>query len=326
MEAQVQAPEAFGEETRAAIDARARTPFQTVAYAASMRAAGGEALIVHAAGGHVPVLVSRMLEFRTWVALAPPVADDAPAFWRALLAAAKREGALSIAWREHGTIRLRPADLAAAKDAAAGLGAELVEGALATYALDLTLGEERLLARMDRKHRHALRHAAPARVERVAGRAFVDAYAPLSDATFARSGAPGPARAYFDRIVQEPWARGYLARDADGQPVAGALVTLFGGEANYLHGATSSRAPGLGQALQWAIVRDLVEAGATRYDLGGVALPGGPGDTPKAQGIRRFKAGFGGAAEAWPSLQARVDPAGYRAAQEKVRAAMAAPR
>jgi peptidoglycan pentaglycine glycine transferase (the first glycine) len=80
----------------------------------------------------------------------------------------------------------------------------------------------------------------------------------------------------------------------EGEAIAAALVSEFGGTATYLHGASAHAkrqvmAPYL---LHWQIMRQMKSAGMRAYDLWGVA----PSDDAAHSwaGITRFKTGFGG--------------------------------
>lgn len=324
----------------AALDTRAQTPFQTPAYAAALEAAGGDALVVEVHDddrpvGHGVLLERRVLGHATWLGLSEPALagpSDAPAFWRGLVEAGRARGVLSASWREAATVRLSDADVAAAEAACTAVGAEAARGELTTHVVDLSHDEDALWARLDRRHRNAVRGARSAgvRVERSGADAFVQAYMPLSEATFARSGVSGPHRAYFSRLLADAAGdstdvRCYLARDDAGAPVAGALVTLRRKRAVYLHGASArqAHAPGASALLQWHAMLDLRSAGALSYDLGGCVMPGSPQDVGKAAGIRRFKERLGGALEFWPSLHLQLDAAAYARAAEEVRAARA---
>lgn len=320
-------PDVAEEATRAA-----PSPLQAPALLRAFEAAGADAFLLRVADegralAHALVLETRLHGFGTWTGLGGPVlraGADVEAAWRALVAAARAAKVVSASWRDLTMTRLADADLAAARAACEAQGGVVTAWPFQARVLDLAPSPDALWEGMHRKHRNAARLAEGSGVRAgPAGRAgFAEAYAPLADATWARSGQSGPPAAYYARLVEDPGFVPYLARDADGTPVAGAVVAAGGGRAVYLHGASSHAAPGASTLLQWAILRDLRGRGVAAYDLGGDPPPGAPDDTPRMAGIRRFKERFGGEAQAWTRLHLQVDPPGYAQA----RAAMAAAR
>ena len=73
----------------------------------------------------------------------------------------------------------------------------------------------------------------------------------------------------------------------EGEPVAGAIIAIFGDTAYYLYGASRDRALKLnaGYALHWWIVGWLSTSSAIWYDLGGA---------PVGSMLRQFKSGLTG--------------------------------
>lgn len=85
-----------------------------------------------------------------------------------------------------------------------------------------------------------------------------------------------------------------------GEPVAGVLLTVFGGVVTYLHGGSTQKykevmAPYL---LHWEAIRLTKQLNCTTYDFGGIA----PNDEPAHPwaGITRFKKSFGGVEVVYP--------------------------
>ncbi len=117
----------------------------------------------------------------------------------------------------------------------------------------------------------------------------------------------------------------YLAKK-NGEVIAGAIISFWGNEASYLHGASEglgdSQAPYL---LQWEAIRDARDSGIERYNFWGVIEdedyhPGHPGF-----GYSNFKRGFGGGVEEYVGGKDFVyKPFPYLLfrTQEKIRALM----
>jgi hypothetical protein len=309
------------------------TPFQTPLYGSAFEAVGARVLLVRASGpdaplGHALVMEETLMGFRRWVGLAAPAVRNGASperFWDALLSAGQRRGVLSAAWRDPSITRLAPSDLAAVQACAHRRGVAYVTGGFGAHVLALDRPLDALWDGLDRKHRNAIRAAERAGVvaRPCAPAEFADLYSPISDATWRRSGMPGPGRAYFAHLMEarpkDPWALPFLARDTNGAPVAGAVATVWNGASVYLHGGDVRAADGASTLLQWEIIRDLHARGVRTYDFGGGAMPGAPDDNEKAAGIRRFKERFGGAFSPWPALHLTLRPRMYEVAKRLVR-------
>lgn len=86
-----------------------------------------------------------------------------------------------------------------------------------------------------------------------------------------------------------------IARTADGEPVASALVTCIGDHAEYKEGASlrDRPVPGASQLVQYAGMSWAIERGARTYDLVGVPHTSQLDDTSHPRhGIGKFKRGF----------------------------------
>lgn len=86
-----------------------------------------------------------------------------------------------------------------------------------------------------------------------------------------------------------------VARTADGEPVASALVTCIGDHAEYKEGASlrDRPVPGASQLVQYEGMRWALERGARTYDLVGVPHSSQLDDTSHPRhGIGKFKRGF----------------------------------
>lgn len=309
--------------------ADARLPTGSPAFARAFAAAGGEPLLVRfqhgeKAVGHALLLETRAHGFGSWSGLGGPVLRADVDVWPALVEAGLARGVVSASWRDLTLTRLGAAEVARARSACEARGGAVALRPMLARVLSLKPGTEALFAGLHRKHRNAVRLAEASGV--VAGRAsrhgFAAEYVPLSASTWARSGQDGPPAPYFEALLRSDGFVPYLARDASGAPVAAAIVAQGEKSATYLHGASSNAAPGASTLLQWRIVEDLATQGVVSYDLGGDPVPGEADDTPRAEGIRRFKERFGGESVTYARLHLQLDPAGYA----RAKAALAAER
>ena len=86
----------------------------------------------------------------------------------------------------------------------------------------------------------------------------------------------------------------YVAKTAEGEPVAYGLIIGDGREAEYYEAASTDlnrKLPGA-YALLWQAMRDLKKAGYERFNLWGIAPAGQPNH--RYAGVTTFKTGFGG--------------------------------
>jgi lipid II:glycine glycyltransferase (peptidoglycan interpeptide bridge formation enzyme) len=122
------------------------------------------------------------------------------------------------------------------------------------------------------------------------GPADLDAFFDIMVETARRSGFIHRARSAYAAVLEAFGPTGgaslLLARLPDGTPAAAKLLVRCGGRVTQPYsGMTAAGAEtGANHLLEWETIRRAATAGATRYDLWGLASPG----------IARFKAGFGG--------------------------------
>ncbi len=166
-----------------------------------------------------------------------------------------------------------------------------------TAIVDLSGGEEAVLARMKPKGRYNIRLAEKkgVRVRTPEDPAEAAAeMARLCAATARRQGINLPGAAYFRRALDcVPTARVHLA-EVEGEAVSAVLVAHFAGEMIYLYGGseTAHREKQPSSLLHVHVIREAIAAGCDRYDLWG--LP--PSDDPAHpwHGLRQFKLQLGG--------------------------------
>ena len=199
-----------------------------------------------------------------------------------------------------------------------------------TLILDLSLGEEQLLAAMHSKTRYNIRLAQKHEVvvkkfsagEDGADEALVQFVAMLAKTT-ERDGFAMHETSYYQKLfhgfagaVRSKTAAQvvlYLAYK-DHAPIAGSLVMSFGDTVTYLHGASASESRELmaPYLVQWQAITEAMVAGYRHYDFCGIA-PEGVLDHPWA-GVTRFKKGFGGTELVYPeSYDMILRPWWYRA-------------
>lgn len=175
-----------------------------------------------------------------------------------------------------------------------------------TIIIDLALPEDALLSAMHEKTRYNIRLAerkgvTVRRVSGVVSAADFDAFWHLMEETAARDGFRLHAREYYQKLLtiysDEFSNELVLVRYRD-ETIAAAIINFYrgstsikeaGGEATYLHGASSSthRAAMAPHLLHWRIMQDAKERGCGTYDLWGI-------DERRWPGLTRFKKGFGG--------------------------------
>lgn len=162
--------------------------------------------------------------------------------------------------------------------------------------------EEQLLAGMNQLWRRNIKKAEKVGVEVVrGGREDLAAFHELYLETAARDGFTGRPLSYFQTmwdalLAEDPdRIRLYLARH-EGDLVAATTWVRVGTHAWYSYGASSNAKRDVrgSNAIQWRMIRDALEAGATVYDLRGIT-EGLAADDPEI-GLIQFKVGTGGEA------------------------------
>ncbi len=161
---------------------------------------------------------------------------------------------------------------------------------------------DQLLAGMNQLWRRNIKKAEKVGVEVVrGGREDLAAFHELYLETAARDGFTGRPLSYFQTmwdalLAEDPdRIRVYLARH-EGDLVAATTWVRVGTHAWYSYGASSNAKRDVrgSNAIQWRMIRDALEAGATVYDLRGIT-EGLAADDPEI-GLIQFKVGTGGEA------------------------------
>jgi lipid II:glycine glycyltransferase (peptidoglycan interpeptide bridge formation enzyme) len=168
-----------------------------------------------------------------------------------------------------------------------------------TIMLDLTPGEDSLLANMKEKWRYNIRLAERKGVcvRAVETVRDVHNWYRLLQTTSLRDGFGIHTLNYYLRawqiFVPRNQARLFLA-EYNGQLLAGIFVGLMAKQAVYLYGASSNEQRQLmpNYLLQWEAIRWAKQEGATSYDFWGI--PETDSQDEAMAGVYRFKSGWGG--------------------------------
>lgn len=130
--------------------------------------------------------------------------------------------------------------------------------------------------------------------ERTAFNSKDEASIAFNSANEASKTAPTEAPASPRSNAGNPAARLYIAKTAEGVPIAYGLILIDGAEAEYFEAASTElnhKLPGA-YALQWQVIKDLKKLGIKRYNLWGIAPHGQKNH--RYAGVTTFKTGFGG--------------------------------
>lgn len=155
-----------------------------------------------------------------------------------------------------------------------------------SWVLDLDKSEEELLAGMRKSTRYEIRHAQGIRVQKTKN---LERFFRLYRETSKRHGF-----IQHKGILEEYETFGgicYVA-SAGGEDLAAAVITDFGSEAIYRHGASVKTTIPASYAIQWQAIRDAKNRGKKLYNFWGIAPD--DGISHPWRGLTVFKKGFGG--------------------------------
>ena len=176
-----------------------------------------------------------------------------------------------------------------------------------TLIVDISPGEDEILAAMRSKTRYNIRLAARKGVQvREGALADLPAFYRLTEATAARDRFGVHELAYYEQALRLFAPRGQarlLLAEVEGEPVAALMVFALGRQVWYFYGASGNahRNKMPNYLLQWEAIRWAKSQGCTEYDLWGV--PDAEREQLEAEfttrrdglwGVYRFKRGFGG--------------------------------
>lgn len=167
-----------------------------------------------------------------------------------------------------------------------------------TIMLDLTLSEDELLKNLRRQTRYEVRRAEKLglKVDKYHDEKHFREFHAVQAETAARQHfvPPNLETLLAERVAFGEDATLYIAKTAEGQPIAYGLILQNGIEAEYFEAASTElnyKLPGA-YALQWQVIKDLKAQGIKRYNLWGIAPPGAKNH--RYSGVTTFKTGFGG--------------------------------
>ena len=167
-----------------------------------------------------------------------------------------------------------------------------------TVIIDLTKSEDELLANMRRQTRYEVRRAGKQgiTVEKSNSEEIFKDFHQVQAETAKRQGFIPPN---LKTLLAEREAFGkditiYVAKTAEGEPVAYGMIIKNGKEGDYYEAASTPlnrKLPGA-YALLWQVMKDLKAEGYERFNLWGIAPAGQPNH--RYAGVTTFKTGFGG--------------------------------
>jgi len=173
-----------------------------------------------------------------------------------------------------------------------------------TLWLDLTRGEEALLRGMKEMHRRNARLALKRTQVFVEGEEAFSEFFRLFEETNRRARLLQHSEDYYRAVLKEmnqPLGEAFLVvARKEGEALAAGLFVGFAGKVDYLYGGSSrahpeAKAP---MGMHMGAIRYALERGYRIYDLWGV--PRRP-EGSHAEGIHRFKEGFGGSRVQFPA-------------------------
>ncbi|WP_038045939.1 lipid II:glycine glycyltransferase FemX [Thermus caliditerrae] len=177
--------------------------------------------------------------------------------------------------------------------------------------LDLTQGEEALLKGMKEMHRRNARLALKRTELSVEGEEAFPEFFRLFEETNRRAKLLQHAESYYRAVLREmnqPLGEAFIAlARKEGEVLAAGLFVAFAGKVDYLYGGSTrahpeAKAP---MGMHLAAIRQGLARGYRVYDLWGV--PRNP-EGSHAEGIFRFKEGFGGQRVQFPAYALPLSP------------------
>ena len=164
-----------------------------------------------------------------------------------------------------------------------------------TLVLDLSLGENGILAQMHQKTRYNIRLAEKKGIEIISGLEYLDDFWRLMKQTTNRDGFRSHSLNYYSALLKPDNFIKLIVARYQGQIIAAGLFCSYGNTVTYLHGASDNSfrqvmAPYL---LQWTVIKQAISEDYNYYDFYGISATKWPG-------VTRFKLGFGGVVVNYP--------------------------
>lgn len=167
-----------------------------------------------------------------------------------------------------------------------------------TVVLDLTKSEDELLADMRRQTRYEVRRSLKQgiTVTKDDSEEIFKEFHRVQSETAKRQGfvPPNLNTLLAEREAFKGNINIYVARTAEGEPIAYGMIIKSGKEGDYYEAASTDlnrKLPGA-YALLWQAIKDLKAEGYERFNLWGIAPPNQPNH--RYAGVTTFKTGFGG--------------------------------
>ncbi|MBU1126679.1 MAG: peptidoglycan bridge formation glycyltransferase FemA/FemB family protein [Patescibacteria group bacterium] len=175
-----------------------------------------------------------------------------------------------------------------------------------TTILDLTKGEDEILASTKSKTRYNIRLAQrKGVVSRIVGPEYLPDFLRLMDQTTQRDRFTAHPSIYYEQLLKtldKGEARASLAiAEFEGRVIAANILIDYQGTRTYLYGATSNlhRNVMAQYALHWFVIEDAIQKGMSQFDFFGIA-PDGADKSHPWFGITRYKLGYGGKTVSMP--------------------------
>lgn len=167
-----------------------------------------------------------------------------------------------------------------------------------TVILDLEKSEDELLKEMRRQTRYEVRRAGKLGIAvdwSSSEEIFREFHQVQAETALRQHFVPPDLKTLLaERAAFDDHARIYVAKTAEGEPIAYGLILISGVEAEYFEAASTElnhKLPGA-YALEWQVIKDLKKLGIKRYNLWGIAPHGQKNH--RYAGVTTFKTGFGG--------------------------------
>lgn len=167
-----------------------------------------------------------------------------------------------------------------------------------TVVLDLTKSEDELLADMRRQTRYEVRRSLKQgiTVTKDDSEEIFKEFHRVQSETAKRQGfvPPNLNTLLAEREAFKGNINIYVAKTAEGEPIAYGMIIKSGKEGDYYEAASTDlnrKLPGA-YALLWQAIKDLKAEGYERFNLWGIAPPNQPNH--RYAGVTTFKTGFGG--------------------------------
>lgn len=188
-----------------------------------------------------------------------------------------------------------------------------------TLILDLTMGEEKTMAGIEKKTRYEIRQAQKNNLE-VKEQKDPDIFWSLMKKTASHDGFRTHPEEHYKKILASD-SSVQLNAYYHGQPIATAIFWEWDGMFTYMFAATDRNFSSLSAAylIQWEAIKLALSRGCTAYDFFGVApkitAPDAPYDYDRKHryaGFTKFKLGFGGQHQNFPGTYDLIlNPAKY---------------